>query len=48
MSKFYKTLRNINSWNIQVLTITILNAGRIESTMGNFQFYIEGVTQANF
>jgi len=26
--------------------ITILNASRIESTMGNFQFYIEGVTQA--
>ena len=24
--------------------ITILNASRIESTMGNFQFYIEGVT----
>ena len=26
--------------------ITILNASRIESTMGNFQFYIEGVTPA--
>ncbi|MBM3705345.1 MAG: NADP transhydrogenase subunit alpha, partial [Actinobacteria bacterium] len=26
--------------------ITILNASRIESTMGNFQFYIEGVTQS--
>jgi len=24
--------------------LTILNAGRIESTLGNFQFYIEGVT----
>jgi len=27
-------------------SITILNASRIESTMGNFQFYIEGVTQS--
>jgi opine dehydrogenase len=26
-------------------SITILNSSRIESTMGNFQFYIEGVTQ---
>ncbi len=26
-------------------SITILNLSRIESTMGNFQFYIEGVTQ---
>jgi opine dehydrogenase len=26
--------------------ITILNASRIESTMGNFQFYIEGVTSS--
>ncbi len=26
--------------------ITLLNASRIESTMGNFQFYIEGVTNA--
>jgi opine dehydrogenase len=26
--------------------ITILNASRIESTLGNFQFYIEGVTQS--
>jgi len=26
--------------------ISILNASRIESTLGNFQFYIEGVTQA--
>ena len=26
--------------------ITILNASRIESTLGNFQFYIEGVTPA--
>ena len=27
-------------------SITILNLSRIESTMGNFQFYIEGVTQS--
>lgn len=27
-------------------SITILNASRIESTLGNFQFYIEGVTQS--
>lgn len=27
-------------------SISILNASRIESTMGNFQFYIEGVTQS--
>ncbi len=26
--------------------ITVLNASRIESTLGNFQFYIEGVTQS--
>lgn len=26
--------------------ITILNASRIEATLGNFQFYIEGVTQS--
>ncbi len=26
--------------------ITILNSSRIESTLGNFQFYIEGVTQS--
>ena len=26
--------------------ITILNLSRIESTLGNFQFYIEGVTQS--
>ncbi len=26
-------------------SITILNSSRIESTMGNFQFYIDGVTQ---
>ena len=25
-------------------TLTILNAGRIESTLGDFQFYIDGVT----
>lgn len=27
-------------------SITVLNLSRIESTMGNFQFYIEGVTQS--
>ncbi len=27
-------------------SITILNLSRIESTLGNFQFYIEGVTQS--
>ncbi len=27
-------------------SITILNASRIESTLGNFQFYIEGVTRS--
>jgi opine dehydrogenase len=27
-------------------TLTLLNAGRIESTMGEFQFYIDGVTPA--
>ncbi len=27
-------------------SITILNVSRIESTLGNFQFYIEGVTQS--
>ncbi|MDY0028078.1 MAG: NAD/NADP octopine/nopaline dehydrogenase family protein [Candidatus Humimicrobiaceae bacterium] len=27
-------------------SITILNLSRIEATMGNFQFYIEGVTQS--
>ena len=39
---FYTSMNNIGA--IFHPALTILNAGRIESTRGNFEFYVDGVT----